>query len=300
MKSLLFLGAGTSMPLGFPSGSKLKELIFSKIGNENYRKLRRIEELGYTQEDLNYLMEIGRWGRFGTIDELLGVKDQFSTLGRYLITEILKPFENREGVLGSNDWYWSLFQKLKPYLDKPIKDSLAIISLNYDRTFELFFSEIPKFHLKESEVANAINNLTSIEIIHPHGMMGKFPGEPFKDDNDFNVYRRISEGIKIVHDDFSESDEVKRCYELIAECGRIYFMGFGYHKITLDLFFPKGSLEGKEVKGTGYKMGEDARDAATRFLKNAGASKPEIFGNRQCNEFVDSITLDFNHDQATL
>jgi hypothetical protein len=76
-KTVLILGAGASIPYGFPSGDALFEIICKNIKNENSKGTQYLLEAGFTLENILEFGEALFYSGKTSIDEFLEHRKDF-------------------------------------------------------------------------------------------------------------------------------------------------------------------------------------------------------------------------------
>ena len=143
--TVLILGAGASAPYGFPVGSRLRELILSRITDRV--TLAHIGKLHNPRNVSNFLDSFKR--SLLSIDAFLEHRQDYMEIGKACIAAILIPFEHPEYLYTqfSNDlnvkflcspWYAHLVRRLTATTDPGDfhNHALSVITFNYDRSFE--------------------------------------------------------------------------------------------------------------------------------------------------------------------
>jgi len=243
--TVLVLGAGASMPLGFPSGRKLVALI-SDILNGHSETVSLLEKHGYDNEQIcEFRKNLLLSGR-SSVDEFLEYRTDFIDVGKEAIAAALLRFEqttNLFNVNKDNNWYQYLFGLLNTSFDEFCQNKLAIITFNYDRSFEhyLFTGLQHAYNKNDEECAEKLNK---IPIVHVYGKLGRLPWEQTRYSlvpydaatypNKLGLYvRRGGENIKIIHEDIEKDPEFNQAFELLIAAKHIYFLGFGFNETNL-------------------------------------------------------------------
>jgi hypothetical protein len=290
--TVFVLGAGVSMPYGFPSGTQLiREICGATAGIDfNDTQPGHLEKGQITKilHDVFGEMETEEFGKAlyysqrYSIDAFLERRPEFSEIGKWAIAlfifrkEInanLFSFENQD-----QGCYRYLFDKLDTSWDTLESNKVSFITFNYDRSLEHFLSTTfqKTFGKNEHECAKAIS---SIPIIHVHGSLGKLPWqakdgipysanmESYSQRNDKgNVAKNAtvlaSKQIKVIPESRSTSEEFEDAFKLLSQAERIYFLGFGYHPINLERL---QLLNVPKVK--------ESRDSKTELITLRGTGK---------------------------
>lgn len=272
--TVLILGAGSSSHFGYPLGSGL-------INKVVEIKPEQLFNLFSTEEIIDFQRRLSRSG-FYSIDLFLGKNTRFIEIGKCHITACLKTYEQENRLFPPNDsgWYQYLFNSmLTDSINNFYKNKVTIINFNYDRSLEAYLhNAIENFYGVSSE--EALSTLKKIKIIHPHGMLGKYPEIPYIPDfggqenkHKAKVLNKISKSIKIIHeiDDSNDtfcSPEFKQAHASLRKARKIYFLGFGFHTENLRRFnfFSNENLQEKDVFAT--NAGFLSRAAKERTLKS--------------------------------
>ena len=196
--TVFVLGAGASMPYGFPSGRQLveqiceatrpKSTVLSDIPDDSHYLLSResIQKILIDKFDQTKIEEFGKalyLSHQYSIDAFLEHRPEFTDIGKYSISlfilrkEVeadLVSFENR-----NKGCYQYLFNKINTRLSEFDRNQISFVTFNYDRSLEhfLFISFINAHRLSDKECASLTNN---IPIVHVHGMLGKLPWQDDK------------------------------------------------------------------------------------------------------------------------
>lgn len=168
--TVLVLGAGASMQFRFPSGLGLLQQM------QSWQSSNPLHFLGISDDDLrNFAIALHLSGHF-SVDAFLEQRPEFTGIGKSAIAYFLVGNENavnlsEHEVGGEANWYRHLLNLMVGTFDDFAKNKLAVITFNYDRSFEqfLFIALTHRFNKGPKEVADAI---ATIPIIHVHGQIG--------------------------------------------------------------------------------------------------------------------------------
>jgi len=271
-KTVLVLGAGASIPFGFPSGKKLVALIADMINGDSVT-VKLLMNHGYDKE---YIWEFRKSlvlsGRF-SVDEFLEYRNEFIDVGKEAIAAVLLRFEqtmNLFNVREESNWYQYLFGQLNTSFDEFNQNKIAIITFNYDRSLEHYlFTALKNAYNKNGE--ECAEKLNKIPVVHVYGKLGKLPWEksqyslvPFDSviyPDKMGLYvGRGGENIKIIHENIEKDPEFNQAFELLMDAEYIYFLGFGFNETNLkrlrieSLCHPDVPL--KVICGTSYGLSQ--------------------------------------------
>ena len=282
--TVLILGAGASSHLGYPLGAGLIADICKGISTGSYFSKYPSYFEGY---DHNYIQgrfwkSLSRSG-YPSIETFLEHNAQFIELGKLLIALCLKEHENEDRLFAPHNpgWYSYLLESLLDptdeykYIRCPRNDPgwethlrqatmqnavtapLTIITFNYDRSLEVFLHQSFEHRfIIGPNVADSL--LSAIKIIHPHGILGKYPDIPYRGIKDGDNIADIAQNIRIIHElpkvkEGFCNTEFKLANEALCKAKRFYFLGFGFHQnnnMRRFKFFSGESAKGKEILST--------------------------------------------------
>ena len=273
-KTVLVLGAGASIPYGFPSGQGLLDLICA--GGGSFKNLVANGAL-VGNNDVSAFIRASGEADPESIDVFLANNPEFEKAGKAAIAAILLPLE-RETELKSSwrslrlkreksklggHWYKYLLELLRANtsFEEFDRNKLSVITFNYDRSLEhyLYSTLQANFHKKRPE--ECTEKLNSIKTIHIYGQLGylswqtsgegiPFGLKPVDEGQLVLTIRRAMQSIKTMSDDFEkDNSDIKLARQLLAQATRIYFLGFGYHPINLKILGIE-SLGDKNIRGT--------------------------------------------------
>lgn len=274
-QTVLILGAGASMPYGFPSGRELLYEIRGGLTEENVVFFREIKELGIRTDHIKDFYRELIYADPPSVDSFLEHRTEFLEVGKLAITLRLIPRENEKSLFNrafnEPSWYLYLFEELKaPSFDEFAMNTLSIVTFNYDRSIEQYLFTVLKHRYDKSdeECAKIISN---IPIIHVHGSLGSLPwqdssGRAYMPKHTIQEIWVASEQIKVIPEQEGTSAEFEVAFKKMEAASRIYFLGFGYNIDNLRrLKITK--FKGKTPVGTALGLGESQR---TKILRNCG------------------------------
>jgi len=273
---LFVLGAGTSIPYGFPSGSELVRNIidYTSKGKLIYMYLKW---LGYDEREVSrFSQDLEKSGMI-SIDTFLEYRNDYLEMGKVILTLTISIFEYKSTLYSgnpANNLYGYIFNKMITEPEKFSDNKISFITFNYDRSLEYFFINALRsgFNLKTREAANILKR---IPIIHAHGKIGYLKDEvnsrelwdrenPYgvnikilleKEETFLNL-GRISDMINIIHEGEADNSIKERIENEISKSELITFLGFGYNYMNLKkLGFSNGNELGHiSIKGTTYGL----------------------------------------------
>ncbi|KKK77729.1 hypothetical protein LCGC14_2850660, partial [marine sediment metagenome] len=235
----LILGAGASIPFGFPSGHGLYESICGP-GTNRSLSIRQLEPLDFGGDFVNGFLHNLSLSGVDSIDEFLGKQPEYTAVGKAAIAQILLPCEKQRHLFDptADNWYKRFFV---PLLDHPDGfRNLYVITFNYDRSLEhfLFTALRSSTDLSEAQCAERVQALT---IVHVHGKLGRLPWEaeyghviPYEGKANPDTIRACIGSIIVLHEGQKDSPELVEARRILDSVLRIYFLGFGYHEVNLE------------------------------------------------------------------
>ncbi|WPG36731.1 hypothetical protein [Variovorax sp. EBFNA2] len=173
-------------------------------------------------------------------------------------------FGNLDGT-----WYNKFFQVLTENCrldDMPERISaVSIISFNYDRCLRHFLLHSMQNYYQASrqKIEPIINKL---EILYPYGSVGVLPEieknheneTPFGEELHGSNLLAIASKIKTFTEGTDEAaSEIIRIRQVMQQSSRIFFLGFAFHPLNMELLAPKGTAsedQMQRVVGTAFGL----------------------------------------------
>lgn len=248
-KTTLILGAGFSIPYGYPSGEKLiKDLLFKDPTDTEH----------YSEFDLKELQNAIKANQAKSIDKFLLENSKYEKLGKKLIAEELLSAEKRYLTKRDNPKEYDamnsddLIKLILNSIDEEDFEKYNIITFNYDRHLEYVIYE--KLYLKHQDVNKALKCLSKLKIIHVHGRMIPFEHEDINvhivsyglnrnDHNGFNMRNHkiltnkyINYAVDNIHTVYTNNSGLnEEVVKMIKEATRVFFLGFAYDELNMNL-----------------------------------------------------------------
>jgi hypothetical protein len=179
--TVLVLGAGASLPYGFPTAKELEELICDAFASRTKKASLLLggDESKYAPNQFFEFREAFLRSPL-SIDAFFQRRPEFLEVGKLAIAYCLIPFEDeanlyrRDRDLRGGNWYKYLAGKLDSQFEEFGDNKLSIITFNYDQSLEYYLlnSLLYSHGKKRDECANA---LTKIPIVHVYGQLGEKP-----------------------------------------------------------------------------------------------------------------------------
>lgn len=267
-RTVLVLGAGASIPYGFPSGQQLVDKLILDPDDPDIRQARN--EVNISPSQFDKFRTRLRDSACISIDAFMGNRPDLAEIGRLLIAEQLLVAEKSALSVFSRpdtNWYRQLVDLIAPNKEAVSKNQLTIVTFNYDRSLEFYLhrSLVARFNWTDEEVRQALSGL---KIIHVHGSLGKLQWQagsdapiPFGTGEQrvsSNAILYASKGIKVIHEAEDTTLEFEAAKDALQHARYVFILGFGYHPLNLarlGLHAPFKSLaESSSIKGTALGM----------------------------------------------
>jgi hypothetical protein len=301
--TVLILGAGASLPSGYPLGEGLVKGIVSATGHQQelYRLLLQYEPfVGLLRGFHGRLAESDT----ASIDDFLEANPDLAAIGKVSIAGLLTiwgPAHNaRDEEFFWYHYLWRLLHQGAPTLEAFRQNQLKVITYNYDRSLERYLIRVARHNYpelarrKDGSEAAADFLSEAIPVVHLHGSLGE-GGDAVINAPDRSVYKdiatlfQIAAGIRIVHEE-QPTEEYGLAQEWLRTAERIYFIGFGYHPTNLKRLDLLGQIQGRPgvtVAGSAYGMMKAEIDRAETALKiGSSILKPGAHALRFLREFA--------------
>ena len=175
----------------------------------------------------------------------------------------------------SDTWLGELFRLLVEMRDleefiNQLK-RITFISFNYDRCIQQFLITCASLYFRITDNVARNRVAESINVIHPYGSLGSLTlqndiiyGYGPVEGNIFDISQKIrtfTEG--------SESDDVRvKMHAAFENASSVFFLGFGFLDLNMDLLFQGKRHHVKEVFGTYLGMSDASVKIVKRKLEN--------------------------------
>jgi len=313
MNDLFIIGAGASVPYGFPAGEELFEKIrkldfstedkrkaaYKKYYNKDFAALEENDRILGLMEGL--VSELER-SMMVSIDDFIRNRvfwgsdfDIQADLIKRIIARIIFECEKNAKENYNKDWLHylcSIVDRSDNKTNQKAKNYFLFskfITFNYDRLLE--YSIYKYFDcdkgIENGKIAEMLNKM---HIIHANGYLGAlnfacFGSEVIRDTN--------IKSMKTAWDKDADTVKIgKSIKEHIEFSDRIFFLGFGYleeNMKKLGLVGKSNILAGKKIYGTAYKKTDNEIKHIIHTLQSCGAKNIEINKERNAKDLI----LDF-------
>jgi len=245
-QTVLILGAGGSMPYGFPSGSGLRRAIIEQLDKEritsggNTPLSGALRDTGFPPSELFEFRDELLEADTTSIDVFLERRAEFLDVGKAAIAATLIPLESTRNlfqtwtlptVLANQTWYQYFASTLRMTYSNWGVHRLTIITYNYDRSLDHYLFTILRGSCKKS-VEECWQKFREIRIIHLYGELGVYhplatDSLPYNSPLSPETVTRAATGIRIVSED-QDSKRFSEANDAISAAERIYILGLGY------------------------------------------------------------------------
>ena len=175
-RTVFVVGAGASVPYGFPTGRDLVTEVLSCLSGSNNHRAFLEQECEFTRHDLNrFRDELLRSGK-NSVDAFLEHRPDHLNVGKAAIAYVLiqKELEERLFALGQTNWLRYLYGRMNCSFNEFGENLVSFITFNYDRTIEHFLhTALCNTYKKHPELC--AEQMSRIPIVHLHGRLGRLP-----------------------------------------------------------------------------------------------------------------------------
>jgi len=283
--TLFILGAGASVPYGYPTGQELRKLLFKRSSTrlEQSKMFDGVDVGHYLTETKRFSYDFEK-ASDSMIDYFLATRPDHSKIGKIAIYNELLFCENNHGLRESSkdfsdDWMSLLYNEMTSgindqdkYKDFTQKNNVSFITFNYDRGLEYFFWESlkHKYDLTDEASNELVAGLNIHHVFgrlppfeHIHGTR-TFPYQGFGGEFRPNHHDAI-DCIRTLHE--RDNVDENKISQLIKDAERIFFLGFGFAEENLALLNFENNINKKTpIFGTCFKLSDRRIDILRRKL----------------------------------
>lgn len=292
---VLIIGAGGSVPFGFPTGKDLKWAICDGLADvEKVNAIQGQTHLakslladGFDSKELVELRDRLKTAGWESVDEFLAQHLGLQAVGKAAIAAVLIPCENRDQLFDPRDskgnridnWYQVLFKTVFAPFQDITRKKVSIFTYNYDCSLEIYLKDTMKnsYEHLEKDIEAALKH---IPITHLHG---EFDTHDYGSGLGSVSLRICSDKIKIVTDDLDKSPQFQQASNTLWEAEEIYFIGFGYDeknllRLPIESKYPPGSGAAQlgyprptlNLFGSAYHVGPGVIRRVKDYFRNKG------------------------------
>lgn len=261
-KTTIVLGAGASIPYGYPSGQELYEQLGrgEPVGNVEACQ----KALGIDKKQIQALRQRMQRMACLSIDEFLShCTREEAELGKKLIAidlirrereDILftpadEPYyqssrlneaQQASIALRKQRWYHQLLNLLGRTKEQIASNYLSIVTFNYDRSLEHFLTIAlaERFGITLREAWQLIDH---IKIIHVHGQLGPLPyqtpdntGWPYSEELTPERVQEAANSMNVIYDERTgTAPEFNAAEGCVLNARHVVTLGFGWHPLNM-------------------------------------------------------------------
>lgn len=293
---VLIIGAGGSVPFGFPTGEQLKWTLIDLLWRDRTAKevaqrlsplYRRLIDEGFEPKEIRALVDRLKTSGWSSVDEFLAQHKDLQAVGKAAIAGVLLPCEKRDQLFDPKDekgnrianWYQLLFKTIYSPFEDIINKKVNIFTYNYDSSLEIYLKEtIKSSYTNPQQVIE--DALKHIPIVHLHG---EFASHEYASGHTSVSLRKCSEQIKIVTDNLDDSPQFQQATNALWKAEEIYFIGFGYDeknlaRLPIKSKYPPNSFGGRHnserpslnLFGSAYAVGPGVIRRVEDYFRNEG------------------------------
>lgn len=271
-RTVLILGAGASVPYGFPVGRQLLFKVVKGLTPAKQPIFQNLTSCGFEQSRMSEFRDQLQRSQQPSVDAFLEHRNEFLDVGKAAIAAALIPYEEEGNLLPAAEqrWYEYLFEHMRAKPEHFRGNRLSIVTFNYDRSFEwfLFLALKNSYGLNDGDT---VSLLSRIPIIHVHGQLGGMPwdalGRPYEPALTPETVQQAAADIRIIHESPEVDPEFGKARDLLSAAQRICFLGFGYHEENIRRL-QLNDLEGSvELLGSAYDMRQAEQDRVKKIIR---------------------------------
>lgn len=296
--TVLIVGAGGSIPYGFPAGYTLKKEIITTLPKPSSKNALRLRSLGYTDAQLSEFANELRLSGRNSIDAFLEDREEFVTIGKRAIACALIPHEHPETLFTrdpEDNWYGYLFNQVTENLKQGAVAPLTILTFNYDRSLDhfLYTSFAHSFNLAPDALRMKLRDL---RIIHLHGFMGHLPlyapaGAPQREYVPRAFKGSIlaaAQDIRIVHEAGDSDPEFKAARDALRGAENICVLGFGYSFTNVQRLLIGNWIGAKNIIPAAYGSAYNLTNAERNRIRMQFQTRIQLdeTGQLKCCDFL--------------
>jgi hypothetical protein len=244
-RTVFVLGAGASMPYGFPSGADLRHGICTLCDNPGSKfSLAAADVLGVSADEVRDFGVALRTSMQPSIDSFLARRGDLAAVGKLAIAYEICRREKPEHVTSGgdgDDWYLELWRAMTADALAPrqvVEDQVRFVTFNYDRSLEQLFHG-GLVHTYGIGDAEALDIVRELHICHVYGQVGRFetdpylPGRPFTSVFSNGHLKLAAEGIRVIPEARDDDTEFQTARTWFEWAERICFLGFGFDPLNM-------------------------------------------------------------------
>jgi hypothetical protein len=294
-KTVFILGAGASVPYGFPTGKGLRALIcenfVNKIRSLAAKENDRPAYIDYTGNEAENFVHAFLKSSTRCIDLFLARNPRLSEQGKIAIVLNILEAEQKSTfreAMGpekeKEDWYFYLFNRMTEKLTDAegykqfSGNKVSFVTFNYDRSLEHFLWESLTNSFLFAPRDKIIEQIKKIPIFHVYGALGgglawDRPSLSYGPDFGISLVDELSKNLRTIYETEKEA-EFSKAQEQISNAEQVFFLGFGYAEENCDVLQLDRVIRGnQEIYGTALGYFENEINKARTLLQKGFDSK---------------------------
>jgi len=234
--TVLVLGAGASVPYGYPTGRGLLLDVREKLLNPPSMLQGILLKRGIPLGHPGALAMLLSQSMQPSVDAFLENRPEFMQIGKIAIALSLIPLERQEKIEERGqtmEWYEYLFHQLGPRQEDIEQSRLTVVTFNYDRSFEYFlYNALVRSFDLTAEQALALYH--RVPVIHVYGDLGmpnfiESQGRPYNPSLDPASIMSAADSIQIPSPGSPIEAPFLAAMDAICKAEIVCFLGFAYH-----------------------------------------------------------------------
>lgn len=300
--TVFITGAGASTDFGFPTGSRLVELMIKNLAhNTGHIQNLKSNKFDWDRSEILGFIQTVPKSNTPSIDDWIKFNPEYRDLARFSIAFTLLRLEQSNIIYEtSNSYLRQIWYKMIYEVDRPsdfFKNKISFITFNYDRSIEEFFLISLKNYFGNSITENELLQMyNSIPIHHVYG------GIPYDlntsnvhtyysmygngvrlEENDIYKVFKISENISVIHDETLFIDDTIK--KIISEARSIIFLGFGYNMESVGKLKLSETNADCDIISSKIGLSHSIQQRVLNYFRGKGYSFGFVEGSM--NEIID-------------
>lgn len=305
----LILGAGASLPYGFPSGANLVHRIV-ELTEQELLASAYFESCLHKVEELQVRL---KKSELRSIDLFLAYNPSLAEVGKALICHLIIGCENSqvEPIQDPDDhWYECLWSALCDGVgswQELLETKLSVLTFNYDTSLENYLYDKFLNSFEGSEIKDADAFLNRLDIVHVFGSTGGGPlawGRRFGD----RLSPRDSDGLaKATKEIFTigeatqvATEQLSKVKNKVASAHKLVVLGFGYHRENMDVIDLAMAFQTKSPQNLFFGAYGEKRAKLEAIVKVLKGSETVREGEWPCSKFANESSVAFLKSRSFL
>ena len=293
---VLVVGAGGSVPYGFPTGDGLKWKLCDELRPVETRAdsesaqgglFDTLLSEGFSSEKMTALGSRLRKSGWSSIDEFLAEHEELQEVGKAAIAGLIISSEDLDLLSEPHDamgqrlgnWYQQFFKAVYTPFEDIQKNKVTILTYNYDTSLETYLQTTMSASYSRSpdEIEAALNH---VRIVHLHGHLAN---HVYGSGVNSTSLRAYAQTMHIVTDEIDDNPQFQQAADSLWEANEIFFIGFGYDpknlsRLPIESKYPfnsSGGLTGRsrprlDIFGTAFDLAPARRTQVQDYFSSHG------------------------------